>query len=77
MAWESPLDEMLHPGETTKSIIIGYCEWTYLYIFTFELLTKVLAYGFIWNSKAYLRDSWCQLDFVVVTLAWWLVDTPP
>ena len=77
MAWESPLDEMLHPEGTWKSSFIGVCEWAYLGIFTFELLTKVLAYGFLWNREAYLRDAWCQLDFVVVTLAWRRVDTPP
>ena len=47
-----------------------YMEWVYLYIFTFELCVKVLAYGFLMHSDAYLRDAWCQLDFVVVTLAW-------
>ena len=49
---------------------IDSCEKVYLGIFTFELLTKVLAYGFLWHPEAYLRDAWCQLDFVVVTLAW-------
>ena len=39
---------------------IDLCEWAYLYIFTFELLTKVLAYGFLMNSQAYLRDPWCS-----------------
>ena len=75
MAWESPLDEMLHPEGTWKSEFIDSCEKVYLGIFTFELLTKVLAYGFLWHPEAYLRDAWCQLDFVVVTLACWLVDT--
>ena len=70
MAWESPLDAMLHPEGTWKSDFIDVCEWVYLGIFTFELLTKVLAYGFLWHPEAYLRDAWCQLDFVVVTLAW-------
>ena len=70
MAWESPLDGMLHPEGTWKSDFIDVCEWVYLGIFTFELLTKVLAYGFLWHPEAYLRDAWCQLDFVVVTLAW-------
>ena len=47
------------------------CEWAYLSIFTFELLTKILAYGFYWSSEnSYLRDPWCQLDFLVVSLAW-------
>ena len=45
-------------------------EWVYLYIFTFELTMKIIAYGFIGHKHSYLRDAWCQLDFVVVTLAW-------
>ena len=44
-------------------------EWVYLAIFTFELLTKVVAYGFLLHDGAYLRDAWCQLDLVVVTPA--------
>ena len=66
MAWESPLD----PPGTSKAAFIDVCEWVYLWIFTFELLTKVVAYGFLMHDGAYLRDAWCQLDFIVVTLAW-------
>ena len=45
-------------------------EVVYLAIFTFELMSKVLAYGFLFTGEsAYLRDPWCQLDFVVVSLA--------
>ena len=46
------------------------CENVYLGIFTIELLLKVVAYGFLFHDGAYLHDAWCQLDFVVVTLAW-------
>ena len=42
-------------------------EWIYLYIFTFELTMKIIAYGFIGHKHSYLRDAWCQLDFVVVS----------
>ena len=66
MAWESPID----PENTSKSEFIDYCEWAYLYIFTFELVSKIIAYGFLLNDEAYLKDPWCQLDFVVVSLAW-------
>ena len=66
MAWESPLD----PCCTWKAEFIGWCEWVFLFVFTFELLAKVFAFGFIALPDSYLRDSWCQLDFVVVTLAW-------
>mgnify|MGYP006140983219 CR=1 FL=1 len=46
------------------------CEWVFLIIFTLEMTTKICAYGFICHREAYLHDAWCQLDFVVVTLAW-------
>ena len=66
MAWASPLD----PPGTRKEEILGHLEWVYLFIFTFELVTKMLAYGLIVHKHSYLRDPWCQLDFVVVSLAW-------
>ena len=66
MAWESPLD----PPGTPKTAFIDVLEVVYLYIFTVELLSKVLAYGLVGHTHSYLRDAWCQLDFVVVTLAW-------
>ena len=66
MAWESPLD----PCCTWKADFIDVLELVYLYIFTVELLSKVLAYGFLLHPHSYLRDAWCQLDFVVVSLAW-------
>ena len=46
------------------------CEWVYLIIFTVEMFSKILAYGFLFNKEAYLKDAWCQLDITVVSLAW-------
>ena len=66
MAWSSPLD----PPGTWKASFIRSCEQVYLYVFTWELIVKVLAYGLLFTSGAYLKDPWCQLDFVVVSLAW-------
>jgi len=69
MGWESPLD----PCCTDKADFIAVCEWVYLIIFTFEMFSKILAYGFLpigGNSTAYLTDAWCQLDITVVSLAW-------
>lgn len=66
MAWESPLD----PTGTWKSSFIDVCEWIYLLIFTVEMICKIVAYGFALHSEAYLQDPWCQLDFIVVSLAW-------
>ena len=42
----------------------------YLAIFTVEMFAKIMAYGLIGHRGSYLRDPWCQLDFVVVSLAW-------
>ena len=66
MAWDSKLD----PLGTAKASFISLCEWVFLAIFTFELLLKVTAYGFITSPGAYLRDAWCKFDSVVVLLAW-------
>ena len=66
MAWASPLD----PLGTQKAAVLEVLEWVYLYVFTGELVLKVVAYGFIGHPHSYLQDPWCQLDFVVVSLAW-------
>ena len=72
MAWESPLD----PPGTWKAHLIDQCEQIFLYFYTFEMLVKMVAYGVLWHRSAYLRDPWCQLDFLVVTLAWLPILTP-
>ena len=33
-------------------------------------MVKIIAYGFVMHTHSYLRDAWCILDFVVVSLAW-------
>jgi hypothetical protein len=66
MAWESPLD----PPGTWKAGVLDVTEWFFLYIFTTELVAKVIAYGFVMHEGSYLQDPWCQLDFVVVSFAW-------
>ena len=55
---------------TLQEAVLDVFEWVFLIIFTTEMLSKILAYGFIGHKNAYLHDPWCQLDFVVVSLAW-------
>jgi hypothetical protein len=31
------------------------------------MILKILAYGFIFNKKSYLRDSWNLMDFIIVS----------
>ena len=66
LAWQSPLD----PKDTWKHQFIASCALPLLIFFTIELLTKMLAFGVVGHRHAYLRDPYCQLDFLVVTTAW-------
>ncbi len=44
-------------------------EMTFLIIFTTEMMTKILAMGFILHKDSYMRNYWNIMDFVVVTSA--------
>lgn len=66
LAWESPLD----PPGTWKATFIANSEMPLLYIFTFEMLAKMNAFGIISDKNSYLRDPWSCLDFIVVCMAW-------
>lgn len=44
-----------------------------LAIFTVECIAKILAWGFVFDKKSYLRDPWNCLDFVVV-FTWMLEE---
>jgi voltage-dependent calcium channel L type alpha-1D len=39
-------------------------------LFTIECVLKILAYGFVIHHKAYLRDGWNWIDFIVVIVGW-------
>lgn len=73
MAWESPVDP---PGTWKAHFIDDILEPIYLGVYTFEMLVKMTAYGLWHGPSPYLRDPWCQLDFVVVTFAWLPILTP-
>ena len=72
MAITSPLD----PGGTQKAQLLEAAELAFLGCFTAELVLKVVAYGMLFSRDAYLRDAWCQLDFIVVAFAWLPIINP-
>lgn len=39
-------------------------------LFTVEGLCKILAHGFILHKRAYLRNGWNWLDFIVIVAGW-------
>ncbi|XP_046683031.1 muscle calcium channel subunit alpha-1-like isoform X6 [Homalodisca vitripennis] len=43
-------------------------EYIFLVIFTVECVMKIIAYGFIAHSGAYLRNGWNLLDFTIVVI---------
>jgi hypothetical protein len=57
MALDDPLTES--DGNAT-------IESTFIVLYTTEMTLKIFAYGFVFDSKAYLRDLWNVLDFVIV-----------
>ncbi|XP_023242929.1 voltage-dependent calcium channel type D subunit alpha-1-like [Centruroides sculpturatus] len=43
-------------------------EYVFLVIFTIECIMKIIAYGFMLHSGAYLRNGWNFLDFIIVVI---------
>lgn len=58
--------ESLSGDEKNIRILLLYLDLTFNGIFIFELFVKVIALGLIVDYESYLRDSWSQLDFVIV-----------
>ena len=46
-------------------------EYVFLVIFTIECVMKIIAYGFVAHSGAYLRNTWNLLDFTIVVIGYW------
>ncbi|XP_031731760.1 dihydropyridine-sensitive L-type skeletal muscle calcium channel subunit alpha-1-like [Anarrhichthys ocellatus] len=43
-------------------------EYIFLIIFSIECFLKIIAYGFLFHTDAYLRNCWNILDFVCVSV---------
>ncbi len=61
------LDSYIEDGSEYKAVSDSF-DHVFTAIFTSECVIKVLALGFIMEDSTYLRDSWNQLDFVIVVL---------
>lgn len=66
LAWDLPLNE---PNGLTVQII-ETVNTAFSFIFMFEAIMKIVAYGFLLNGDAsYLKTSWNVLDFLIVILS--------
>ena len=55
--------------DPTKDVQAPYLEASekvFLYIYTLEMVLKILGLGFILNRGSYMRDPWNLLDFTIV-----------
>ncbi|XP_029428833.1 voltage-dependent L-type calcium channel subunit alpha-1S [Rhinatrema bivittatum] len=58
------------PEDDTNSANSGLekVEYLFLIIFTIEASLKIIAYGLLFHTDAYLRNGWNVLDFTIVLL---------
>ncbi|XP_037925278.1 muscle calcium channel subunit alpha-1 isoform X4 [Hermetia illucens] len=52
----------------TTNAYLEKIEYVFLVIFTAECFMKIIAYGFVLHSGAYLRNGWNILDFFIVVI---------
>lgn len=45
---------------------LNYAGIVFTVIFLMEAIIKILAMGFIMHQRAYLRDNWNVIDFIIV-----------
>ena len=65
LAWETPLWD----PDSTQSIVVSYINLVFNGIFIAEMLTKIVALGFVAHEGAYLRSAWNVLDFLIVIIS--------
>ena len=57
------------PKEGEAAKISNIIDIVFNSIFIMECLIKIISKGFIFGPNAYLKDSWCKLDFFIVITA--------
>ena len=54
------------PKQEVQADFLEASEGIFLYLYTIEMVLKILGLGFVLNRGSYLRDPWNLLDFVIV-----------
>ena len=63
LAMDDPTDDEQAKWQETADYIFQA-------LYTLELVLKVLAMGFIFNTGAYMRDPWNIFDFIIVAFGY-------
>ena len=63
LAIEDPFED----PQSQKKEVLTILDTILSFVFLFELLIKVVVYGFVFNGEdSYLKNSWNKMDFVIV-----------
>lgn len=61
-------DPLADPNSSTMQILY-YFDIVMTVLFSFEMMTKIIALGFVYQEGAYLRNGWNVLDYVIVVIS--------
>ena len=61
---------MEDPSQAEQPMWQQHLEVVFLALYTLEMVLKIVGLGFILNRKAYLKDPWNILDFIIVMSAY-------
>jgi len=62
-------DDIPFDQKTQLEKYLQTAEGLFLYIYTSEMILKIVGMGFIFGKKAYLKVGWNVLDFIIVMSA--------
>lgn len=61
------VDDPVNPSPSDVRVLINLIgSYFFMAVFAWEALIKIVAMGFVFGKKAYLRDAWNILDFFIV-----------
>jgi len=56
-------------ANSTRNEILGYCDYFFTSVFTFEICLKMISYGFVLHDGAFCRSAFNLLDLLVVCVS--------
>ena len=59
----------LHDPDAPLGVTLKWLNYIFTFIFLFEMIMKLLAFGLLAGSEAYLRSGWNILDGFIVVIS--------
>eukprot|EP00736_Rhodelphis_marinus_P010022 Rmarinus@m.20403 len=63
------MDDSKVEDDTPKARLLRFCDLFFTFLFSIEMMVKMLVSGVVLNRNAYLRDKWNLLDCTVVLVS--------